>query len=217
MDHIFARKIGMTRVFTDKGQSVPVTVLQAEGNTIFQLKNMETDGYCAVQVGIGEQKIQRVSKALRGHFAKAEKGIPSFVGEIRCPESELSGLQVGGEISINEMFAVGSKVDVRGTSIGKGYAGVMKRHGMRGQPATHGTHEFFRHGGSIGNRKFPGRVFKNKRMSGRMGGLRVLQQGLEVVEVIADDNLLLLKGSVPGPKNGIVLVRQNSAYTKPKG
>lgn len=206
MKAIYGQKLGMMRVFNKEGNQVPVTVLSVEDNVIQQVKTKETDGYSAVQVGVGTQKAQRLNKPISAHVAKAKSGTPFKLKELR--KEEVDGLNVGDKISIDEMFSAGDKVDVRGVSIGKGFAGVMKRHGMKGFCRTHGTHEYFRHGGSIGNRKFPGRVFKNKRMSGHMGSETVLQEGLEVVEVRAEDKLLLVKGSVPGAKKSYVLIRE---------
>lgn len=212
MKAIYGRKVGMTRIFTEAGESVPVTVIEAQPNTVFQVKTVEKEGYAAVQIGLGEQKPQRVNRATALHVAKAEKGTPRKLAEIRLNEQngadKAAEFKVGDQIKIEGMFEVGSRVDVVGTSIGKGYQGVMKRHNMKGFIRTHGTHEYFRHGGSIGNRKFPGRVFKNKRMPGQMGVDQVTQLGVEVVSIRPDDNLLLVKGSIPGPKNGTVFVRQ---------
>lgn len=205
MNQIYGRKVGMTRIFTETGESVPVTVIEAQPNVVFQVKTAEKDGYRAVQVGFGSQKTQRLSKAVLGHVSQAKKGTPRELREIRLGEGE--EFQVGDEIRVGDVFEAGKRVDVTGVSVGKGFAGVMKRHGMKGQPATRGTHEYRRHGGSIGNRKFPGRVFKNKRMGGHMGAERVTQLGLEVVQVRGEENLILVRGAVPGPKNGVVIVR----------
>lgn len=212
MKAIFGKKVGMTRIFNEAGVSIPVTVLQLGPNIVHQVKTGESDGYKAVQIGFGSQKPQRVNRPLTNHLAKAQKGFPTFVGEIRFDRhgetGEMPELNIGDEIVLEGMFEVGSRVDVVGTTVGKGTAGVMKRHGMKGaQTNTHGTHEYKRHAGSIGCRKFPGRVFKNKRMAGHMGSVRAMQEGLEVVEVRAAENLLFVKGSVPGPKSGYVFVR----------
>ena len=204
MNKIFARKVGMTRIFTEGGESVPVTVLEVKPNVVVQVKTVEKEGYSAVQVALREQKPQRVNRALSGHFAKAKRGVFKTLREIRTAEP--STLNAGDELKLQDQFAVGSRVDVTGVTIGKGYAGVMKRHHMKGNPMTRGTHEYRRHGGSIGCRKFPGRVFKNKRMAGHMGVDRVTQQGLQVVQVRPDEHLLLVRGSVPGPKNSMVEV-----------
>jgi large subunit ribosomal protein L3 len=209
MKAIYGRKIGMTRIFSEAGESVPVTVLELPPNVIYQVKTKETDLYDAVQVGFGEQKAQRITKPLSRHMAKAKKGFPRLLREIRLDQyHQGESFELGSEITMEGLFEVGSKVDVVGTSIGKGFAGVIKRHHMKGaQTNSHGTHEYFRHGGSIGCRKFPGRVFKNKRMPGHMGHERVLQEGLEVVAVRPAENLLLVRGSVPGPKDSTIFVR----------
>lgn len=216
MKAIYGRKVGMTRVFTDSGENVPVTVLELPPNVVYQVKTQETDSYDALQVGIGTQKAQRLTKPLSRHLAKAKKGFPKVLKEIRLDKYYVGeSFELGAEISVDGLFDVGSKVDVVGTSIGKGFAGVIKRHGMKGaQTMTHGTHEYFRHGGSIGCRKFPGRVFKMKRMPGHMGHEQVMQEGLEVIAVRADENILLVRGSVPGPKNGTVFVRTSLKKTK---
>lgn len=209
---LYGKKLGMTRVFTEAGQSVPVTVVEVTPNVVYQVRNNDVDGYRAVQVGCGTQKPQRLNRAETGHLAKAKKGFPSFVGEIRLDvegQVDEGEYELGQEIKVEEVFEAGQKVDVSGLTTGKGYAGVMKRHGMKGQIRTHGVHEMFRHGGSIGNRKFPGRVFKNKRMAGHMGNVNITQEGLEVVAVRPEDNALLIKGSVPGRKNGIVKIRRS--------
>jgi large subunit ribosomal protein L3 len=209
MKAIYGQKLGMTRYFTSEGKSVAATVLQVGPGVVHQVKTKARDGYSAIQVGLGQNKQQRFTRAEIGHLSKAEKGMPKFLAEIRVEEDELGTTSVGDVITMGEMFPVGKKVDVVGTSIGKGFAGVMKRHGMAGFPASHGTHEYFRHGGSIGNRKFPGRVFKNKRMPGHMGMERVSQLGLRVIGARPEENLLIVQGSIPGPKNGYVLVRES--------
>jgi large subunit ribosomal protein L3 len=213
MKAIFGRKVGMTRIFTDDGRHIPVTVLELGPNIVQQVKTKDNEKYDALQIGFGEQKSQRLTRAQVKHFAKAQKGIPKFVGEIRLNQQnaatdDAGKYNLGDAITLEGMFEVGNRVDIVGTSIGKGYAGVMKRHKMAGFTSTHGTHEYFRHGGSIGCRKFPGRVFKNKRMSGHMGAERVIQLGLEVMGVRPEENVLLVKGSVPGSKDSIVFVRQ---------
>lgn len=209
MKAMYGKKIGMTQIFTEDGSMVPVTAIELPPNVVFQVKTSAKDGYKAVQVGIGAQKPQRVNKAMTGHVAKAEKGMPRELNEIRLDsyfdEKEFT---VGDEITFESLFEKGAKVDIVGTSIGKGYQGVIKRHGMKGaQTQTHGTHEYFRHAGSIGCRKFPGRVFKNKRMPGHMGVDRVMIQGIEVVDTVPEKNLLLVRGGIPGPKNGTIFVR----------
>lgn len=213
---MYGKKVGMTRYYNAEGESVPVTVLEMVDNVVYQVKTPEKDGYSALQVGLDTQKAQRLNKPQTGHFAAAKKGAPKFVAEIRLDQDGqkqygVDGveLNVGDVVSMDSIFEAGQKVDVSGTSVGKGFAGVIKRHGMKGaQTMTHGTHEYFRHGGSIGNRKFPGRVFKNKRMAGRMGGTTVLQEALEVVAVRQEDKAILIKGSIPGRKNTYVFVRK---------
>lgn len=212
MKAIYGRKVGMTRIYTAEGESVPATVIETRPNAVFQVKTVEKDGYAAVQIGLGEQKPQRLNRPFSRHVSKAEKGTPAKLAEIKLSEQNGAKadqeFKVGDEIKIDSMFEIGSRVDVVGTTIGKGFQGVMKRHHMKGFIRTHGTHEYFRHGGSIGNRKFPGRVFKNKRMPGQMGVDRVTQLGVEVISIRPEDNVLIVRGSIPGPKNGTVFVRQ---------
>ena len=211
---IYGKKLGMTRVFVEGGESVPVTVLQIEPNVICQVKTVDNDGYKAIQVGLGQQKAQRLPRALANHYGKAQSGMFKLTAELRLDRegqraatNKDEAYAIGGSLTMEGMFEVGKLVDVVGTSMGKGFGGVMKRHGMKGNPMTRGTHEYRRHGGSIGNRKFPGRVFKNKRMPGHMGVDRITQVNLEVVSVRPEENLLLVKGSVPGGKNEYVLIR----------
>lgn len=211
MNSMYGKKLGMTRVFDAQGVSIPVTVLDMSPNVVHQVKTQESDGYEAIQVGLGSQLVQRVNRPMTGHLGKAKKGMPAYVAEIRL-DSESRKIEkrfaVGDELCVADCFEAGSFVDIVGTSIGKGFAGVIKKHGMKGaQTMSHGTHEYFRHVGSIGCRKFPGRVFKNKRMPGHMGAERVTQMGLKIVQVRPQENLLLVKGSIPGPKKGYVLVQ----------
>jgi large subunit ribosomal protein L3 len=215
MKQIYGMKMGMTRIFNDAGMNIPVTALQIPEQIVLQVKTKDNDGYDAIQVGFCEQKPQRLSRALIGHVAKAKRGTFKHIRELRFDktfngqksEQTISSFEVGAEVAWAELFATGSFVDISGISIGKGFAGVMKRHHMKGQPMTRGTHEMRRHGGSIGNRKFPGRVFKNKRMPGHMGVDLVSQQNLEVVAVRPEDRVILVKGSIPGAKNQVVLVK----------
>ena len=199
---LIGKKLGMTQVFDKGGELIPVTVILAGPCTVVQKRTSETDGYSAVQLGFGEAKAQRLSKAEREHRKKASK--MSFVlREFRAG----AHLEVGTEVKVADLFKEGDLVDVTGVSKGRGYQGVIKRHGFSGFPATHGTHEYFRHGGSIGNRTHPGRVFKNKRMAGQMGNERVTAQNLAVVAVRVEDNVLLVRGAVPGGKNGLLFIR----------
>jgi len=203
---VIGRKVGMTRIFTDDGASVPVTVIEVEPNRITQLKTAETDGYRAVQVTIGERRASRVTKAMAGHFAKAGTEAGRGLWEFRLNDGEGDDFAAGGEIKV-DMFEVGQKIDVTGTSNGKGFQGGIKRHNFTMQDATHGNSISHRSNGSIGQNQSPGRVFKGKKMSGQMGAKQITAQTLEVVRVDADNNLLLIKGSVPGAKNSDVVVR----------
>ncbi len=201
---LVGRKSGMTRVFGDDGVSVAVTVIEVEPNRITQIKTEDTDGYSAVQVTTGDVKQNRVSKPAAGHFAKANTGAGRGLWEFRT--AELDELAVGGELTV-EQFEAGQKIDVRGVSKGKGYAGTIKRWNFRGQDNTHGNSISHRAPGSIGQCQTPGRVFKGKKMSGHMGAAKVTTQNLEVVRVDADKNLLLVKGAVPGPAGGDLYIR----------
>lgn len=197
-------KRGMTRVFTEDGVSIPVTVVEADPNRIAQLKTTDVDGYEAIQVTTGTRKTNRITKAEAGHFKKA--GVEAGRGLWEFRVDTLEGFEVGGEIKV-DTFEAGQKVDVTGTSKGKGFAGTIKRWNFRGQDSTHGNSVSHRAPGSIGQNQTPGRVFKGKKMSGHMGAERVTVQTLEVVRVDAERNLLLIKGAVPGATGGDVIVR----------
>jgi large subunit ribosomal protein L3 len=212
---IIGKKIGMTQVFTGEGGLVPVTVVQAGPCTVVQAKTPARDRYAAVQLGFAAQKPQRVSKAMRGHVAKSAKGPFRVLREFSVATD--SALEVGQDVRVADVFRAGDVVDVTGVSKGKGTAGVMKRHHFSGFPATHGTHEYFRHGGSIGNRSFPGRVFKGKRMSGRTGNERVTVANLEVVEVRPDQDLIFLRGAVPGARGGTIVIRKHVGGKRERG
>jgi len=203
---VVGRKHGMTRIFTPEGESVPVTVIEVEPNRISQIKSMETDGYSAVQVTVGTRRASRVTKAAAGHFAKAGVEAGRGLWEFRLAEGQADGLELGGVLPL-DMFEAGQKVDVTGTSIGKGFAGVIKRHNFAGKDATHGNSINHRTPGSIGQNQTPGRVFKGKKMTGHMGNVRRTAQTLELVRVDAERNLLLVKGAVPGSKGGDVIIR----------
>jgi large subunit ribosomal protein L3 len=205
---VVGRKAGMTRVFTENGVSVPVTVIEVQPNKVTQLKTVENDGYRALQITTGVRKPSRVNKPTAGVYAKA--GVEPGIGlwEFRLKDSEGEGLDAGASIGV-DMFSAGQKVDVTGTSIGKGYAGVVKRHNFSTQDATHGNSLSHRAPGSIGQNQTPGRVFKGKRMAGHMGNVKRTAQNLEVVRVDAERNLLLIKGAVPGAKGGDVIVRSS--------
>lgn len=203
---IVGRKCGMTRVFTEDGESIPVTVIEAQPNRITQVKTVETDGYRALQVTAGARKPSRVSKPLAGHFANAKVEAGDLMTEFRLDDADDGEFEAGGELKV-DLFAEGQKVDVIGTSIGKGFAGGVKRHHFSMQDATHGNSLAHRAPGSIGQNQTPGRVFKGKKMAGHMGNVRRTAQNLVVVRVDADRNLLLIKGAVPGHAGGKVIVR----------
>ena len=203
---IVGRKCGMTRVFTEDGASVPVTVIEAAPNRITQIKGVDVDGYRAVQVTTGSRRPSRVTKPLAGHFAKAGVDAGRGLWEFRLEDGEGEDLEVGGQITV-EVFEAGQMVDVVGTSKGKGFAGTVKRHNFRTQDATHGNSLSHRAPGSIGQNQSPGRVFKGKKMAGQMGNVQRTVQSLEIVSVDAERNLLLIRGAVPGSTNGDVIVR----------
>jgi len=203
---LVGRKCGMTRVFTEAGVSVPVTVIEVDPNRITQIKSVETDGYQAVQVTTGERRASRVGKAMAGHFAKANVAAGRTVVEFRVAGEEAAALQVGGELKV-DLFAAGQAVDVTGTSKGKGFQGGVKRWNFRTQDATHGNSLSHRVHGSTGQNQSPGKVFKGKKMAGHMGAERVTIQGLEIVSVDLERNVLVVKGAVPGATGNDVIVR----------
>jgi large subunit ribosomal protein L3 len=203
---LVGRKCGMTRVFTEDGISIPVTVIEAQPNRISQVKTVETDGYRALQVTAGSRKPSKVSKAQAGHFAKAKVEAGDLNMEFRLDDSDGGDFEVGSEVNV-ETFEVGQKVDVIGTSIGKGFAGAIKRHHFSMQDATHGNSVSHRAPGSIGQNQTPGRVFKGKKMAGHMGNVRRTAENLVVVRVDAERNLLLIEGAVPGHAGASVFVR----------
>ena len=200
---LIAKKVGMTRVFDDEGRHVPVTVLSMDGCQVVSVMTEEKNGYSAVQLGVGQAKVKNVTKSKRGHFAKAKVEPKQKVAEFRVSNDAL--LEVGAELSA-EHFVPGQFIDVAGQSIGKGFAGAMKRHNFGGMRATHGVSVSHRAHGSTGQCQDPGKVFKGKKMAGHMGAERVTVQNLQVVRVDAERGLILVKGSVPGTKNGWVYV-----------
>lgn len=201
---LVGRKVGMTRLYNEDGTATPVTVLEVTPNRISQVKTVESDGYNAVQATSGSVKASRVTKARAGHFAKAGVEAGNVTRESRV--DDVADFEIGSELTLN-MFEAGQLVDVTGTSQGKGYAGVIKRHNFAGKDATHGNSINHRTPGSIGQCQTPGRVFKGKKMTGQMGNVKRTQQNLTVVRVDVDKNLLLVKGAVPGSKGGSVVVR----------
>lgn len=203
---LVGRKCGMTRVFTEAGVSVPVTVIEVDPNRITQVKTVDTDGYQAVQVTTGERRASRVTKAMAGHFAKAEVAAGRGVWEFRVNAEEAAKYQAGASVGV-DLFAVGQIVDVVGTSKGKGFQGGVKRWNFRTQDATHGNSVSHRVHGSTGQNQSPGRVFKGKKMAGHLGAERVTVQGLEIVSVDAEKSVLVIKGAVPGAIGNDVIVR----------
>jgi len=201
---VIAQKLGMTRIYNDAGEHVPVTVLRMENCQVVAQRTQEKNGYTAVQLGVGLAKVKNTSKAERGHFATASVEPKAKVAEFRVSPENL--LDVGSEITV-EHFVVGQKVDVTGTSIGKGFQGVMKRHNFGGGRATHGNSVSHRSHGSTGQRQDPGKVFKGKKMAGHMGNTRVTTQNVEVVSTDTDRGLILIRGAVPGSKGAWIMVR----------
>ena len=204
---LVGRKVGMTRLFTDDGVSIPVTVLEVGNNRVTQIKTTELDGYSAVQLGFGERKASRVAAAQAGHFAKAGVQAAASLNEFRADAAALSALKVGDVIAVSTIFTAGGKVDVTGVTIGKGYAGTIKRHHFRSGRASHGNSRSHNVPGSIGMAQDPGRVFPGKRMTGHLGDVQRTTQNLVVVKVDDARGLLLVKGAVPGSSNGEVIVR----------
>ena len=202
---LMCRKIGMTRIFDDSGEAIPVTVLEAGPNVVVQKKTDDKDGYSALQIGFRERKATRTSRGLGGHYKKAGVSPRQFLKESRVTPEEAEGYEVGQELKL-DVFEVGQHVDVIGTSKGRGFSGVIRRHNMSIKRRTHGTHENTRHGGAIGAGAYPGRVIKGMKMAGQHGNSRVTARNLEVVRVDADRGLLYVKGSVPGHREGIVQV-----------
>ena len=211
---LVGRKVGMTRVFTDDGDSLPVTVLDVSDNRVAQIKTAATDGYCAVQVAFGKRRASRVVKPAAGHFAKAAIEAGRLLREFRVPEKDLENLKVGGRIGV-DIFKVGQKVDVSGTSQGKGFAGVIKRHHFSSNRASHGNSLSTNKPGSTGQAQDPGRVFPGKRMAGHLGAARRTAQNLEIVRIDAERQLLLVKGSIPGSRGRDIVVRPTSRAARP--
>lgn len=204
---MLGKKIGMTQLFDDAGDVIPVTVIEAGPCVVLQKKTIESDGYNAVQLGFNDKKKQRVNKAQAGHAAKAKSAVKSYIKEVRIDQSLIADYEVG-QVLTAAIMQKGDCLDISGTSIGKGYAGVMKRWNFKGGKASH-NHEFFRHGGSIGNRSDPGKVFKNKKMPGQLGNEIITTQNLEVVQVDAEKNYVMVRGAVPGSKNGYVYMKSS--------
>ena len=205
---LLTKKLGMTEYYNEEGDRIPVTVLLAKGNIVLGHRTQERDGYTAIQLAFDDQKPSRLTKPKLGQFKKIEATPKRKIKEFRVPAELLDKYPIGSEVGL-ELFAAGQLVDVTGTSKGKGFQGVMKRHGMRGEKRTHGQHEVYRHGGSIGCRLTPGRVLPGKRMSGQMGNETVTVQNLKVAKVIPEKGVILVRGSIPGGTNGYVQVRHS--------
>lgn len=204
---LLGRKVGMTRIFTEQGESVPVTVLDVSNNRVAQVKTPEVDGYAAVQVAYGTRRATRVTKPQAGHYAKAGVEAGSILKEFRLDSATAAELAPGAVLAVESVFAEGQKVDVTGTTIGKGFAGVIKRHNFKSQRASHGNSRSHRAPGSTGMAQDPGRVFPGKRMAGHMGDVTRTAQNLDVVRVDAERGLLLVKGAVPGHVGSDIVVR----------
>ena len=200
---VIVRKLGMSRVFNNKGEHIPVTVLRLEDTEVLSTKTIEKDGYTAVQLGFGNKKLKHTTKPMRGVFAKSKTEPKKKIAEFRVSEDAL--LKVGDKLSVNH-YVAGQKVDVAGVSQGKGFAGAMKRHNFAGMQASHGVSVSHRAHGSTGNSQDPGRTWKGKKMAGQYGNVRITTQNLTVVKLIENENLILVEGSVPGSKNGIVML-----------
>ena len=213
---LLGRKVGMMRIFTDDGDSIPVTVLDVSNNRVAQVKTPETDGYTAVQVVFGQRRASRVNKAAAGHYAKAGVEAGTMLREFRIDSTKAAELKAGDTINAS-MFEVGQKIDVQGTSIGKGYAGTIKRYNFASGRQTHGNSRSHNVPGSIGMAQDPGRVFPGKRMTGHMGDVTVTTQNLEIARIDAERQLLLVKGAVPGAKNGQVIVKPAVKVKAKKG
>ena len=207
---IIGKKVGMTQIFDETGMVIPVTVIEAGPCTVTQVKTVETDGYNGIQLGYGEVKEKRVNKPLKGHFQKSKLALKKHLREFRT--DDLADVKVGDEIKL-DVFEAGDKIDVQGTSKGKGFQGVIKRHGQSRGPMGHGS-MYHRRPGSMGSTSTPGRVFKGKKLPGHMGCVTVTIQNLDVVRVDTDKNVLLIKGSVPGPKGAILKIKKTVKSAK---
>src|SRR5512133_3264095 len=211
---LLGRKVGMMRLFTDEGDAVPVTVVDVSNNRVTQVKTEENDGYVALQVTFGSRKASRVTKPQAGHLAKAGVEAGEIIQEFRVSADTAAKYAAGATVPAADVFAVGQKVDVQGTTIGKGYAGTIKRHHMKSQRASHGNSRSHNVPGSIGMAQDPGRVFPGKRMSGHLGSVKRTTQNLEVLRVDAERGLLLIKGAIPGSKGGDVVVHPSAKISK---
>ena len=214
---LLGRKLGMTQVFAADGERIPVTVIQTGPCVVVGKRTTDKNGYSALQIGFEERPARLVNRPANGFFKKAGVKPQKFVREMRLPDAEVGRFEVGQEIKPSEVFQAGIPVDVMGTSKGKGFQGVIKRHHMSGTKNSHGVHEFFRHGGSIGCRLTPGRVHKGKRMAGQMGSERVTIQNLELFQIMDEDFCILVRGAVPGATGSLVTVKKSATRTTYKG
>uniref|UniRef100_UPI0033423E1B 50S ribosomal protein L3 n=1 Tax=Castellaniella defragrans TaxID=75697 RepID=UPI0033423E1B len=214
---LVGRKVGMTRIFTEEGESIPVTVLDVSNNRVTQVKTPEVDGYAAIQLAYGERRASRVTKAEAGHYAKAGVEAGSILKEFRLDPARAAEFTAGSVVAVESVFEVGQQVDVTGTSIGKGFAGTIKRHNFGSQRTSHGNSRSHRVPGSIGQAQDPGRVFPGKKMSGHLGDVTRTVQNLDVVRVDAERGLLLVRGAVPGHKNADIVVRLAVKASPKKG
>jgi large subunit ribosomal protein L3 len=205
---IIAKKLGMTQMFKEDGVLLPITAVQAGPCVVLQKKTEDKDGYCSIQLGFDEKRPKSTTKPLTEHFKKANTTPKKAVFEFRVKKEELDAYQIGQTITFEGLFKAGDFIDVVGTSKGKGFTGVMKRHGFHGSDAGHGTHEYFRHGGSIGQHTYPGRTFKGLKMPGHHGDSRVTLQNLKIAQVNKDLNLIFIIGAIPGAKSGYVLLNK---------
>ena len=210
---LLGRKLGMTQVFAEDGERIPVTVIETGPCVIVEKRTQERDGYTGVILGFDEKPEKRTNRPDYGLFKKAKVKPQRWLQEFRLPAEDVDKYEIGQTLRPSDVFEDGIPVDVVGTSKGKGFQGVIKRHGMHGTKATHGVHEVYRHGGSIGCRLTPGHVFKGKRMAGQMGNVRVTQQNLQLIQVLDDDNCVLVRGSIPGAKNSYVAVKHAATRT----
>ena len=205
---LLGRKIGMTQVFAEDGERIPVTVLITGPNYVIDKRTEEKDGYSALVLGFDEKPARLANLPELGSFKRANLKPLRFVRELRLPAEQVAKYEIGQALTASEVFEQGNPVDITGTSKGKGFQGVIKRHGMAGTKASHGVHEFFRHGGSIGCRLTPGHVYKGKRMAGHMGNERVTIQNMQLIAINPEDNVVLVRGSVPGANDGYVVIRK---------
>lgn len=216
MQGILGEKVGMTSIFTEEGQQIPVTVVRVAGNQICGKRTVERDGYSAVILGFGERRAKRATRPERGFFAannlieerEGREYVKRHLREFRVAPEQLDDVEIGSAVQPSQVISEGGVCDVTGTSKGRGFTGVMKRHNFRGTKATHGVHEYFRHGGSISMNTSPARVFKNRKMPGQHGNARTTIQNVAVIQILEDEGLVLLRGGIPGPNGGLVMIKK---------